>query len=456
MLKVQMEKLLELSGGGVNEINNLLIETNRKSQFLELSGKRLLVLGGTAWAEILFDIAEQNNIHLLTTGKNPNKMFDEYYYVDSTDAEGMKKLIREKNIDGVYVGSHESVIRQATQYLAELGLPCYCTVAQWDALMNKRSFKELCIKHDIPVAPSYRWTPEDQCQVDFPVISKPADGCASVGIKICHNIEDLKEGYQFAYENSPTHEVLIEKLVNNSGMDVFFQITNSEIEFLALGDKYPVQLAEGAGSVAGARILPSIYTEDFRNRFEEKLKKLFSDVGLYQGLIWMEVFHDGNDYYFNEVGYRPNGSLSIVGIDYLCGLNTVAADMYYALTGVGKNAGFPSLILKDYIKGKRKVCEYWIACLHGTIASIQGIDELKAHPNVLATFPKYDVGSTIPHTNGFAQNFCVVHFAYDTAEELKKVIDFIKETVKVESAQGEDMIIHKNEEFVQSLINDNQ
>ena len=217
-----------------------------------------------------------------------------------------------------------------------------------------------------------------------------------------------------------------------------------------------MQLAEGAGSVAGARILPSIYTDDFRSRFEDKLKAMFKSVGLYQGLIWMEVFHDGDEYYFNEVGYRPNGSLTIVGIDYFYGINTVAADMYYALTGIGKAYGFSSLILKPHETGKKKVCEYWIACHHGTIGAIEGIDELKAYPNVLAAFPKYDVGSTIPRTNGFAQNFCVVHFAYDTAAELKSVIGIIKKTVKVTASNGADMIIHKSEKFVEGLLKDNQ
>lgn len=424
--------------------------------FKELNEKRLLVLGGTAWADILFSFAKENNIHLVTTGKKPNKMFDEFYYVDSTNCEEMKKLIREKHIDGVYVGSHEGVIRQATQYLAELGLPCYCTVDQWDTLMNKRKFKELCQKYDIPVAPKYDWTPDNPCEIQFPVITKPADGCASVGIKICHNEEELFEGYKFAYEHSPSREVLIEKLVNNSGMDVFFQITNSEIEFCGLGDNYPVQLAEGAGSVAGARILPSVCTNEFCDRFEDKIKTMFHSIGLYQGLIWMEVFHDGDDYYFNEVGYRPNGSLTIIGIDYFYDINTVAADMYYALTGRGKARGFNSLILKPHKKNKKKVCEYWIACEHGDVGYIGGINELKSHPNVLAVFPKYSVGDTIPHTNGFAQNFCVAHFAYDTADELKEVIDYIKNTVKVTDIEGRDMIIHKNDIFIERLLKDNQ
>lgn len=425
--------------------------------FKELRGKRLLVLGGSAWINIIKAFADENGIVLVTVGNNPKSPLSklgEYHNVDSTDHEAMKCFIRDKQIDGVYIGSNETVIRNAIQYLAELGLPCYCTLNQWDSLMNKRKFKELCQKFEIPVAPKYDYSPEKPCEVEFPVITKPADGCASLGITICNSYSELENGYKFAFDNSPTHEVLVEKVVNNSGMDVFFQITNGVAEWCALGDKYSVQFEEGAGSVAGARVLPSMYTDEFRGRFEQKLKNLFSDIGLYQGLIWMEVFHDGNDYFFNEVGYRPNGSLSIVGIDYLCGINTVAADMYYSLTGKGISHGFSSLILKNVQREKKKICEYWVASESGTIGEIAGIYELNNHPNILAVFPKYDVGSTIPHTNGFAQNFCVIHFAYDTSDEMKEVIEFIRRTIKLTDQQGNDMIIHKKNEFIDRIIND--
>lgn len=421
------------------------IMKNVNSQTNKLNGKKLLVLGGQAWMSIIEAYAEENGIELVS--------FSNDFSIDYSNHEQMKSVILENNIDGVYVGSNEKVIRHAVQYLAELGKPCYCTLNQWDSLMNKRSFKELCYKFGIPVATKYNYTPETPCDMEFPVITKPADGCASVGIMICGNEEELKKGYQFAYNNSPTHEVLVEKVVNNFGMDVFFQITNGEVEWCTLGDEFPVQFEEGAGAVAGARVLPSLYTNEFRERFEEKLKALFRYLNLRQGLIWMEVFHDGNDYYFNEVGYRPNGSLSIVGIDYLCGINTVAADMYYALTGEGKAHGFSSLILKDVSRSKKMVCEYWIASNPGTIGEVVGLEKLNAHPNILAIFPKYNLGDTIPHTNGFAQNYCVIHFAFDDAEEMRTVINYIKEAVTLKNTDGEDMIIHKTEEFVNHLIN---
>ena len=182
---------------------------------------------------------------------------------------------------------------------------------------------------------------------------------------------------------------------------------------------------------------------------------MFSSVGLYQGLIWMEVFHDGDNYYFNEVGYRPNGSLTIVGIDYLCGINTVAADIYYALTGKGQDKGFSSLILKNHVKGKKRVCEYWVAVKPGRIGEIEGIDELNKCESILASFPKYDIGSIVPHTNGFAQNFCVIHFAYNDAVEMSEVLSLIRDTIRVYDDEGEDMVIHKSDDFIETVIKDN-
>ena len=206
--------------------------------FDELKGKRLLVLGGSAQTDIIKSFCIENEITILTAGNNPHTSLaktGEYHSINSIDHEAMKQFIREEQIDGVYIGSNETVIRHAIQYLEELGLPHYCTLIQWDALMNKRSFKTLCKQFGIPVVPRYPWTPDNPCKIEFPVIVKPADGCASAGITICDSEEDLQKGYQFASEKSPSGEVLIEKLVKNDGMDVFFQITNGEAEFCISG-----------------------------------------------------------------------------------------------------------------------------------------------------------------------------------------------------------------------------
>ena len=64
-------------------------------------------------------------------------------------------------------------------------------------------------------------------------------------------------------------------------------------------------------------IFESPSTSEFRQRFDEKLQKMFSSIGIKEGTIWIEAFYDGKDYYFNEAGYRYGGSVSIYPIDYM-------------------------------------------------------------------------------------------------------------------------------------------
>ena len=107
-----------------------------------LANKRLLLLGGSLWKKAIQDFAQEQGIILIATGNNHNagifEIADECYDVDSTNTEAMKQLIREKRIDGVYMGGSESVISTACGYLQELGLPCYCTREQWEYLQKTR------------------------------------------------------------------------------------------------------------------------------------------------------------------------------------------------------------------------------------------------------------------------------------------------------------------------------
>lgn len=174
-----------------------------------LKGKRLLLLGGSMWKDAISDFAKENEIVLIATGNNRNagifEIADECYDVDSTDSHGMKCLILEKKIDGVYMGGSEPVIASACEYLNELNMPCYCTKSQWEFLQNKKYFKEICMAHGLPVVPQYKIAYDEieskGGNLDYPVITKPADGCGSSGFSVCRNQDELLAGYEIAKKN---------------------------------------------------------------------------------------------------------------------------------------------------------------------------------------------------------------------------------------------------------------
>ncbi len=413
---------------------------------VELQGKRLLVLGGSIWKEAIKDYAEQNGIVVISAGLYPagtDDIAQEVYRIDTTDAEMMKPFIKEHHIDGVYMGGSELIISSACKYINELGFPCYCTQKQWEFLQNKRNFKDLCIKHCLPVVPRYHINVNDIkgsfSDEFYPVITKPEDGSGSNGFSVCYTPEELERGYIKAAENSPTGSVICEKYVNNDSVVVFYTFSNGELFFSGLEDKFSVKFRKQGTYVGGLFMFESNNTQEFRHRFEEKLKNLFQSIGVREGSAWIEVFHDKDTYYFNEVGFRYGGSISVYPIDYLYGYNQVAADIHFALTGESKIGGYPSLISK-YIPQKHHYAIYPVYLFPGRILEIEGIEEIEKHSEIVLCSLTKHIGDIVPDSGSFNQSFALVHFVFDTIDECRTILNIIHQHLKVYNETGEDMI----------------
>lgn len=420
----------------------------------KLKGKRLLLLGGGTWKNAIKKFADEHDITIIATGNDASggifSIADEQHTVNSIDASEMKALIKDNKIDGVYMGGSETVINVASEYLNEIGLPCYCNKSQWDFLQNKANFKQLCIDSGLPVVPQFRINPENFAesvpQTAYPVITKPTDGCGSNGFSVCKNAEELESGYYKAAAESPTQSVICEKFVKNSGVVVFYTFSDGEIIFSGLEDKYPVKFDSHNSYVGGLFTFESKFTNDFRQRFEPKVEKMFKSIGIKEGSAWIEVFHDGNDYYFNEVGFRYGGSVSIYPVDYLTGINQVAADIYYALTGVSKPYGHTSLIPSNIKRGLNYAI-YPVYVRSGTISKIEGLD--KIGDNVVFRAITKPIGCHITDCGSFNQNAAVIHFIYRDDIDLRQMIETIHSNLKIYDENGNNMVIRLlNEEII--------
>ncbi len=414
----------------------------------ELANKKLLILGGSYCKDAIKQFSKEYNVKLIAAGNNPTAemclIADEYYNINSTDSEAVKKLILEKSIDGIYLGSSEPVIGSAISYLPQMGFPCYCTKEQWDTIQNKATLKECFIKFGLPVVPRYKMNYneiENQADaIEFPVITKPADGCGSRGFSICHNKDELLSGYKLASENSHSGEVIIEKFVNNKGVVAFFSFTDGKMVFLGMEDKYPRVYTENGSYVAGLLIFESRFTKEFSEKFCKKLSDMFNNLGLKEGALWIEVFKDGDNYYFNEAGYRYGGSATVYPIDYLYNVNQVYADMYYSLTGKSKLYGHSPLVSTS-IPQKKHYCIYPLYIESGTIKEIDGTDNLYNTDSIVKTVITKHTGDVVEATGDFSQNFALIHFVFDSIDELKETISEIHNTLTVLDQNNHNMLV---------------
>lgn len=412
---------------------------------MNLSGKRLLLLGGSNSTEDIVRFAEENDVTLIATahpryGITPLKQIaHETYDVNAVDEEGLIGLIRDARIDGIFPGNNEDIMPHAIAAAEACGLPFYCDGPMWDCCANKAKFKAMCLENGIPVARTYDLAvtaPED---IAYPVAVKPADSCGSQGFSICRSAGELLPAVKRAMPFSRTETVLIEEFIPYDAAIIHYTLVNGEVIFCGISDKKSMLLGGESGSVMALQEFPSVSTQAYLDTLDEKVKAMFRRAGMHDGPIWIEAFNDNGRFIFNEMGYRFGGSMTYHPIRYFCGIDQLEFMLRYALGDTPDLAAHNSLIRRDRPAGKR----YSIMPLHarpGTIRTIGGEAAVAAMPEVYAYIPIHKEGDTIQASATVHQVFCYLHLLYDDTPDLAATVKRICDTLCVTGEEGEDLL----------------
>ena len=203
--------------------------------------------------------------------------------------------------------------------------------------------------------------------------------------------------------------------------------------------------------VGGLFVYESRFSNEFREKFEKQIQHMISTLGIREGCFWIEVFHDKDEYYFNEVGYRYGGSASIYPTDYLYGINQVASDIYYALTGESLITGHKSLIPTN-IERKQHYAVYPVHILPGTIKSVEGLELLRNNTSIVKVLTTKKVGDTIRDTGSFSQAYALVHIVFDNINELNQLLDYIHDNLIIIDTKDNNMVNRMLDTSVVNII----
>lgn len=169
--------------------------------------KRLLVLGGNDIVAEIKHFADKENVDVIVTGNNQRaklyQIASEAFDIDTKDTESMLRLIKTRDIDGVFMGGNEDNITNTLAYFEKTGLPCYTTAHVWSQTSNKIRFKESCRKFGIPVTDEAEIDEDSQGYphlhgMDYPVVVKPVDGAGSRGVRLCRDRDEFISNYILA------------------------------------------------------------------------------------------------------------------------------------------------------------------------------------------------------------------------------------------------------------------
>lgn len=412
---------------------------------MELKGKKLLLMGGGAYAEDIKKYKTEKGFECISVGRTEDKrtscFCEKYFKVDREDIKAISEIVKKEGIDGIFVGSSEDNISSAIEVAEKTGCRFYVSREQWDILSNKAKFKEYSRKFGFPVIPEFHLSdnPSDEEieSLPYPIMIKPTDSSGARGMNPCFSSEDFKRLYNEALSWSRKKEIIVEKLITGA-KEVFVNYTIQDgLPTLSYCfTKVKVNTENNSILVPLFHTYPSRYLNEYIKGVNESAKRLIQGIGLQNGTLTLQGFYLEGKFYFFEAGFRMGGAQAYILTDYNNGANVLKYMINYALCGKMSEDNLSTIERADF---KYPCCNYYFALKPGIVGNIRGLDEIKGFKSVLNVTEYCNTGTVIEDTNALERIGYRIHVVGNNINDLAQQLVRISSTLKVISDKGEDM-----------------
>lgn len=404
--------------------------------------KKLLFLGGTATAVNLIERAKEMGIHTIVTDyikDSPGKkVADESFDISTTDIDAVVELVKTEKIDGIFLPPIEAMMPFCRMICDVLGKPYYASMEQIELMTNKELFKQLCVKNGIHVIEQYDINkPAD---IAYPVVLKPVDNSGGRGISVCFNEKDLESCYHLSQSYSKSQKVLIEKLMRSDEAVVYYTFQDGFLSLSGMCDRYTQKGTTGLATIPTAYIFPSLHIKEFMEEDNQKFIDMFSSLNIRDGVMFLQGFFEDGSFIAYEPGFRLAGARGDLAIKAANQIDAAEMLIRYALSG--KMDGYDIRKLDNPLFDVM-VCKLTPIIRCGTIAEIQGEEEIRNIPGITDLLLNHQVGDTISQEGTLDQVAARIYIKAADKYALAEKIDEVQRIFHVYDDSGNDMVTGK-------------
>lgn len=424
-------------------------QSNELNRITSLNGKRLLILGGNPETGALVQVANRLGVYTIVIDPNPiapaKREAAEHFEVDGFDIEGIVRVARQSRIDGVLVGVADILVPSYLSVCTELGLPCYATEEAVRIFSSKNHFRDALVQFKISPTPSFKLDlalkSEDLSELQLPLMIKPVDNGAGVGMVEVRKLEDLHAAVRFASENSKRGEFIVERFMQCDDVFAYLTIKDGSVFLSALGDRITTRIQRGKSLVCLATRYPSKYLKDFVNQVMPSLISLVKSTGVKNGVLAVQFWADDGKFFGYDPGFRLQGEAPHLYLKHFQGFDHREMLVEFALTGSMGSANLNEE--NDPELGGRHACTLWFLLKAGTISEISGIEDVRSDPNVIYVLQRFSVDDMVTGdmVGTERQVFARVYVVAETGDELLAAIRRINIRLRIHNKNGENMIV---------------
>jgi len=346
----------------------------------ELSGKRLMILGGGLWQLEYVRRARQLGLETWVTDWSPQAVArgeaDHFDPIDLKDQDATLALAARARIDAVLTAADIGVPTAA--YVAErLGLAGHSR-AQAEYATNKFKMRQRSSELGIR-CPAYRLvrSAADAAAViatqRLPVIVKPVDNCSSRAVRWIDRVSELEPAVTASLEASRGGEALVEEFLVGDEGSIEALVQDGCVTILGICDKTKSPLPDRFD--LGLRY-PGAYDAEVWREIESLASRIAAGFGVRNGILHIEflVARDTRTVYLIEFAIRGCGS-------------KVVTHLMPALTGIDvvRIVIRQALGLETPIQPTRALhgALHFLMFPRGRVVAIRGVDAAKQLPGVI-------------------------------------------------------------------------
>lgn len=387
--------------------------------------KRILITGASVLQLPAILKAKEMGFYIGVADYNPQAVgigyADEYFNVSTIDVEGVTKVAKEFQPDGMITLATDMPMRPIAAACEACGLPgiSYKTaVRATDKAEMIKAFEKYGVEHPwYYVAESKAEFDDMMEKITFPCVMKPTDNAGSRGVVLVHDQQELKDAYGFSHGESRSGAVIVEEYLQGPEFSVEVMVIDGEPHVLQITDK----LTTGAPHfVEMGHTQPSRQPKWQQEKICDLSCRAVKALGINVGPAHVEIILTKDGPRMVELGARLGGDCITTHLVPLStGIDMVGATIELAC------GGKPD-ITEKFKKGS--AIRYFNTSA-GTLQAIEGIEEAKKIPGVREITIVKEIGTQLTDIASSVDRIGFVIAQADTAEEAaaicQKAIDRI-------------------------------
>lgn len=291
-----------------------------------------IVLGGTSpHIELIRQLQDRGYFVVLADylDNPPAKQFaDLHEQVSTMDNDAVLETAKKYDAKLVISACVDQANITACYVAEQLGLTkpySYKTASQ---ITNKGIMKKTMVENHIPTTRYiYLEAGEEPTDFDlqFPVMIKPADSCASSGVKKAGNMEELKQFLSEAKQVSRTGRTVVEEFFSGVEVSAYCFVKDRKANIIMVSERLSVIEGEDQVLKCYATITPPAVSDAAMEKLKDAATKIAEAFGLDNTPLHVQALIDADKISIIEFAPRVGGGISYRTIRDNTGFDIISA-----------------------------------------------------------------------------------------------------------------------------------